>query len=295
MTTQPTKTQQETTKTTKKKRKCVVDTSAVRPAISSSTTDHNTYFRETFADDTLMASTYIRMEVIRRWVCDFIRAALLVKMYASVSDALALLEQDFGSRQCKSTVAMVCSTLRRNGTLQDTAAAAEEVGRMAVAFLDTFDAVFPARIDNRSRCQIGGRGLDVDFNTLLVDLQQFYEGFVKPVTNCEINSFLQLAKPRGRCQELIENKSSRKREAVKALKTFQHTSTHITCVECSQLGDAVIALEMPRKLSIVHTDKSFVGLCKALGLTSIKIKSAIAIHNERVAAGGPKADDATSA
>jgi hypothetical protein len=261
-----------------KKRKCLVDTSAVRPAIGTSTTAHNDYFRNRFQNDSLTASVYIRMEVIRRWVCEFIRAALLVRMAGTVSNALYILEQDFGTRQCKATIAIIAATLGKFGSLSDTSGASEEIGRMAVLFLEMFDRAFPGWIENKSGCKIGSRGLDVDFNTLLVDLQTFYEHFRVPITDCKVNSFLQLAKPKGRSRQLLAGDGANKQEAVKNLSDFQSGDTHITCVECSQIGDAVIALECPHKFAIIHTDKAFEKLCLALGLTSLKISSVKAIH-----------------
>jgi hypothetical protein len=77
------------------KTKYLIETSAVRPALGSSTTAHHQHFAEQVKGGSLWTSTYIRMEFIRRWFCDMVRIALTIEQCASVVDALVILEQDF--------------------------------------------------------------------------------------------------------------------------------------------------------------------------------------------------------
>ena len=260
-------------------KKILVDTSALRPALGQSTKRHEEQFRNATADGHLWTSVYIRMEFIRRWVCDFIRLALEVDQFDSVDEALVYLEQDFSSRAVKGTVAVVATLLRENGAIQNRGTATEEIGRMAVGLLRHFDHVFKARIRNKCECQIGGRELKVDFDNLLEDLRDFYEQFRTPVLDCEVNSFLQFRKLHGRTRKLT-TPDTIKESAVKELNKFDAQGTWITCSECRKIGDAVIALEQQNSWVLAHLDNAFNALCDALGKQHIQIPSVRAVENE---------------
>ena len=81
-----------------KSTKILVETSALRPALGQSTKRHEEHFRNATAGGHLGTSVYIRMEFIRRWICDLIRLALEVDQFESVDEALVYLEQDFRPR-----------------------------------------------------------------------------------------------------------------------------------------------------------------------------------------------------
>jgi hypothetical protein len=56
------------------------------------------------------------------------------------------------------------------------------------------------------------------------------------------------------------------------------------CDDCRKIGDAVIALEQPADVCLVHIDKTFTKLCPFLKREHKQIKSAIAIDKEVMAA-----------
>lgn len=59
--------------------KILVETSAVLPAIGFSNSAHNAHFQSSVAQGGLYTSIYVRMETIRKWVCEAIEFAELVK------------------------------------------------------------------------------------------------------------------------------------------------------------------------------------------------------------------------
>src|SRR5712692_6592412 len=72
----------------KKKRKYLIETSAIPVALAESTPKHCQHFEEEIKDGELYSSIYIRMEFIRRWICEHIRIALTIAHFENVHDAL---------------------------------------------------------------------------------------------------------------------------------------------------------------------------------------------------------------
>jgi hypothetical protein len=262
------------------KRKYLVETSAVRPALGSSTTAHNQHFAEQMKDGRLKTSTYIRMEFIRRWVCDTIRMALTIEQCGDVADALILLEQDFRPRHVKGVLAGMAQWLRETGAIRNKRAAVEEVASQAVRWLKLFDAVFPSRIANLCKCQIGGKELRVNYNHLLDELHTFYESFLTPVTDCEVNRFLDFGNRRGLTATLLQAVKVHKLPIARQLGDLVAEETWITCRECSTIGDTVIALEQPLSWCLVHLDGTFNELCAARGRPHKQIQSALAVEKQ---------------
>jgi hypothetical protein len=260
--------------------KYLVETSAVRPALGSSTTARNQHFAEEVKGGTLWTSTYIRMEFIRRWFCDLVRIALTIAQCDEIKDALIILEQDFSPRNVKGTLAGIALFLQERGAITNTHTAAEEVASQAVRWFKLFDRVFPSRIANLCKCQIGGRTRKVDYNHLLDDLRDFYESFLTPVLDCEVNAFLDFANPRGRTATLLEDTRVRKLPVGDKLADLAEHGTWVTCEECSTIGDAIIAIEQPPSWCLVHLDNSFNELCQARERPHKQIKSVKAVEKE---------------
>jgi hypothetical protein len=263
-----------------KKPKYLVDSAAVRPAIEKSTPQHFEEFRKATADGTLWSSTYVRMECIRLWICAYIRTAILIDSYHSVSAALVRIEQDFHGRRIKASMAVLADYLATRGVDHRPRAAAEEIGRLAVRWLQRFDKVFASRIPNSCKCQIGGSALQVDFDHLLPDLRSFYESFREPVTDCEVNAFLRLGARRGRTGRLLASDDVLKLRVGEQLARYRDQGSWITCTECSKIGDAVIALELPKPYTLVSADASFLALCKSLGRSVKQIPSVVAVDRD---------------
>jgi hypothetical protein len=251
--------------------KYLVETSALRPALGSPSHKHNQHFSDAVRDGELFTSVYIRMEFVRHWICYFIRAALYFRQCDNVANALYHLEQDFG-RGPKDALSMIQQHLAGCGSLSS-ATSAEEIASLAMRFLERFDNVFPKSIENSCRCQIGGNSPEVDYDSILHDLYAFYEAFLAPVQDCQINKFL---RSRRRAESLTKNEALAGLSAVKNLTDLQRRSKWITCTECRRIGDAVIALDQPASHCLVHIDQAFDKLCPALERDHKPIASAVA-------------------
>ncbi len=260
------------------KLKYLVETSAVRPALGSSTTAHNRHFAEKTAGGSLWSSTYIRKEFIHRWVCDMIRIAVTIEQCDNVSDALIILEQDFSPRNVKGTLAAVAQMLRETGALDNKRLAEEEVASLAIRWLKLFDKDLASRIANLCKCQIGGRTPAVDYNNLLDDLHSFHEEFRTPVLDCEVNAFLAFVDPSGRAASLLADPEVCELPVGQKLQQYAAKQTWVTCKECASIGDAIIALEQPPSWCLVHVDRSFNHLCRARDRAHLPLKSVQAIN-----------------
>lgn len=234
-------------------------------------------FTERVGDSDLYTSVYVRMESIRRFVRSQIRVAIRIKQFDSVSDALYHLEQDFGIRDVKATVATLADFMRNRAAMSSPEDAAEEIGRTAVHWLLEFDEQFSSRINNSSQCSIGAMQLEVDFNTLLTDLHAFYEEFSTVVEDCPVSTFLEKSK---RLKNVLESESCESLDVVKAYRDLRANGKVISCKACAKLGDLIISLEVPQRIGIAHVDDSFIPLCSSQGINFCKIPSERSLYSE---------------
>ncbi|MCC6559196.1 MAG: hypothetical protein IT372_40235 [Polyangiaceae bacterium] len=79
-------------------RKLLVESSAVPAAIGRTTEAHRALFDEISRDAELHASVYIRKELLRRWLVDYVHLTQVIARSPSVADALRRLSNDFSGR-----------------------------------------------------------------------------------------------------------------------------------------------------------------------------------------------------
>jgi hypothetical protein len=260
--------------------KFLIETSATPAATAFSTNEHCAHFQGKFEGEELWTSTYIRMEFIRVWICAFANVAATIALSENVSDALVVLEQDFSPRKVKAALRVVASLLRQNGMMNNSRAAAEEVASFGINLLNRFDKIFARRVTNVCKCQIGNREAPKDFNNCVSQLAAFASDFATPITDCEVNDFLQLSKRNGRAAKLLADPQVVKLKASKGLAAFHSEGTWITCKECSKIGDVLISLEQPKHNNLVHVDASFDVLCPSQAKPHTLLKSVLAVRKE---------------
>ena len=84
-----------------KKKKYLIETSAVLVAMGGSTADHRDEFQRTVADGALFTSLYIRKEFIRRWICYLIHLAFYRDQFGNLADAMDHANEAFSIRECQ--------------------------------------------------------------------------------------------------------------------------------------------------------------------------------------------------
>ncbi len=258
--------------------------------MGQSTPNHCEHFKQETSDGDLYTSFYVRMEFIRRWICEAARLAFSVAHFSSVEGALYYLEQDFRPRQNKAIIATISAFLQQIGPLRSVRAISEECASLAIRWLELFDIVFSRKTANTCGCKIGGLTPDVDFNTLLSDLNEYYKLFLTPVTDCPVNRFLQLDKKNGRSVPLLNDASAKSLPVVETLVKYSDEGAWIACEQCARIGDAVIALEQPGSWTLVHVDKAFDNLCTTLKRNHKKINAARAFDKDLYRKLNPKSE-----
>ena len=200
--------------------------------------------------------------------------ACIVNQCNSIADSFHYLEQDFAKRNLKAgyfALGTAWENFRRASSPEQLA---EEFAHLALAALRKFDKFLASYINNSCKCQIGSKPLQVDGNSLLDDLEDFYIVFMTPITDCKVNDFLNLSDARSSASKVISDPKAAKGSAAQQLKKYQEDKQWITCKECAKIGDVVIALEQPRSWTLVHGDKkSFPDLCAALGKKEVYVSS----------------------
>jgi hypothetical protein len=259
------------------RKKYLVETSAVLPAIDFSLPDHNEHFRTETAGADLFGSVYVRMEVLRRWVCELIEFAELMEQCSTVADCFTHWSQLYGRRP-KLAGDLVAWMLRQNGVVRNDNPheVATEVAQKAIDLLRAFDLVTSARINNTAKCQIGGMNFAVDFNHLLPELSALRKEFLSGIEDCPVRAFLQLGNARGRAAKLAEQlkgKTTKKEKNIAAPLREALALERVNCRECKKIGDQIIALEQPQSVTLVHVDSSYDTLCTCTGRPHLKLRA----------------------
>ena len=157
-------------------RKYLTETSAVPVAMSLSTEAHVRHYADAVRDGQQWTSIYVRKEFIAGFFCELVHLASVIAQQSSVRDALLLQSNQFRIRAIKVDMIAITDLLVQHRAMDNPHAAAEEIGRLAINWLKTFDKVFRNRIPNACGCRIGQKRPSIDYNTLLKDLSAFYEG-----------------------------------------------------------------------------------------------------------------------
>ena len=138
----------------------------------------------------------------------------------------------------------------------------------------------PDKTPNQAGCLIGLKRPSIDYNTMLKDLNDFYEEFTEPVSDCPINEFVGIGSSQGRGPALLSEESLQKIDSVRQLTTLLEAGTRFVCDDCRKIGDAVIALEQPEDQCLLDLDNAYNKFCPILKREHKQIRSAIAIDRQ---------------
>lgn len=259
--------------------KLIIETSCVPVALYETTRAHRAHFDSQIGDGELWSSVYIRKEFIRRWIRDYISAAMLVEHFGTVSEALAHIEQSFAARELKGGLHVIAALLQEKGLVTNAKAVGKEIGRLAIGKLKKFDLLFRRRISNSCGCQVGAKPLRVDHNRFFEDLQAFIDA-TDDFPNCPVNDFLNFSSVHGRARRLLSHPAAAATKAGDNLARLVADGARVDCAKCARIGDAVISLEQPKSWQLVHIDHDFAALCDASGRQHRPVKSQRASERE---------------
>jgi hypothetical protein len=265
------------------RRNFLVETSAVPAATNASTKAHCQHYADAVRGGRQWTSLYIRKEFVYRFFCELAYVAFYIAKRTSVKDALILLSQRYSIRKIKVDMTAIAHLLEQRKVMDNPHIAAEEIGRLAIHWLKTFDRRFPDLTPNACGCRIGHKRPSIDYNTMLKDLNAFYMDFTEPVDDCPINDFVGIGDRAGKGQALVTEKTTQKIDSVENLAKLLSAGTRFVCDDCLKIGDAVIALEQPTDHCLVHIDNAYNKFCRFLKREHKQIRSSIAIDNEQMA------------
>jgi len=266
------------------RRKLIVESSAVPAAMGRTTEAHRARFEELRGDATLHTSAYIRKELLLRWVVDYVHLAQVIAESPSVADALRTLSHDFSGRAKGSYLNALADleVLRaRCADPGDVRQVARKVAHAALQLVWDFDEVFADHIENKSTCRLGNLEVPDEGNDLIEGLVAFCKHLREPVRDCAVNTFLDFGNAEGHVAKLLACKAVARLEKTREpLATFASEGRWITCRECAQIGDPVIAMEhaaqaAPGEYRLVHTDHAFDRYCPCLGLDHERLPAAV--------------------
>lgn len=256
-------------------KRCLIESSVVRSVLGFGSSAQAKEIRAATDGAELWSSTYLRMEFVRGVVCSMAQMAIVVRRFDTCAQALSYLSNDFSVRDVK-VYLQVAGRLLDMSVPKTTTAWADTIASEAVKILRRFDKKFPSRIRNKSRCQIGSRNPKIDYDTLIDDLNSYCRDFLTPVTDCEVNAWLDLANARSDASALIKVLMGAAITSVDQMADMKANETHVTCRECVKISDSVIALEQPESVTLVYSDNAFNALCPALHKPGVQVPSAVA-------------------
>ncbi len=98
--------------------------------------------------------------------------------------------------------------------------------------------------------------------------------------DCDVNDFLGIGNPTGRGASLVFEETTRNLDSVKEMAKLLKRGDRFSCGDCRKIGDAIIALEQPPDVCLVHIDRAFNRFCQFIGREHKHMKSATAIDKE---------------
>lgn len=273
-----------------------LDTSvAVHILVSSS--EYKAYFETQFGARPRYINQYVHMELVRALLIPLIDFYFVLALYSNktVDDALALWSQNFAKRRLKIVLLIVPGLMAAQqidiNREDNKESALQVLGLLIKRYWGKMRTVFVNTSEDATRCGRATVKLLAKPNDFAIGFRSFLESFddVKACRNaCRIDHFV-LERKKDEVTALLNSaedikKTTRNKpilDILEALKKIRETSGEVcTCRHCSKIGDAVVALQVPRGMRLEHTDKAFDHISPVLGQAHKLHPSMIAVHTQ---------------
>jgi hypothetical protein len=257
----------------KKKQKYLIETSAVLATLGHTSAGQKAAVALATNGEACATTIYVRKEFIAFYILPIVRFAFEVSQFENVGDALVVLSQQFSPRNLKTYLLAIANILRKHGQLKNSFEASEDIARIAIHTMRAFDSQLARVAQNSCKCSIGAKPLLIDYDQLHDDLRVFIRS-QDNVDDCEINDVLRFhSDKQSEAKKLLVIAGVAQTAAGAKASSFGDAKKWISCRECKQIGDFVIALDHPKGYCLVHTDSAFDVLCAATGRSHVKIPS----------------------
>lgn len=275
-----------------------LDTSVLRPMLLGSRI-YREYFSDQFGQDNLYISRYVKMEFRRSFIKALIDFYFMLDMpqMRTIDDAFSLWSEKFRTSELKA-ILQIAGQLFATQSLSTSnphhkKKALIELARLIKRYQIKLNGKFKDTATDTPRCARGGVTLNLkmtDLDSIKKSLREFVDKFNDVDNcrnNCRIDTFL-LTRRKTTVERYVElgNKSPKnddtkgfKKIAENFEEVLQNGSKSCTCKRCEKIGDAVIALDAPRDMTLEHTDSSFNHLCPPIAQPHRHHRSQTAIVN----------------
>lgn len=270
-----------------------LDTTAVNHLLYSSAECREAVLK-VIGDSRHEISRFVRMESFRGFINILINTYFAVKNSPTVQGALEYLSHDYHPRRMKVVVKTASfwldmydfESVAKVATLQ-------RLGHFIVECAHRFDDEFHSRYCRKKLdCELGKLAFPngaFDEDGIFNFIEEFNRIDKNP--ECDLCEFRE-AQRRNLQRNGIELYSEKQRERFKKTKYKGYTAQaeHLAVIDsisdelphncnwCKKVGDSIIALECPKKSTLVAIDQSFGPLCEILGKSNVSLPSHVALH-----------------
>jgi hypothetical protein len=257
-----------------------LDSSVVRPMLLGSYA-YRQYFQAHFRDAQCCISPYILMEVYRSYLRNLIEFYFTLKLpqILTLGDALTYWSNRFQGSKHKAIQQMMAQLVDQGADhpdlFQDKQSVLIAIDLLMQSFVTSLNHHFVNTGHDSTNCTRAKITLNVEAEDFAAELLRFVAAFDNTEycrQHCRIDEFL-LQDCQAEVVTYIQQKdslpkNSQSRGFIKiadALKQILEQGAEVcSCRRCEQIGDAVIALDSPKEMTLEHTDHSFDYLCPPL-------------------------------
>lgn len=254
-----------------------LDASVARSLLLA-TQAYKQYFDNQFKEQSLYISNYVQMEIKRSYLINLISFYFVLRLETinSIGDAIALWSNKFKSSELKAILQLIPQLFSTHQLNFSSPQDKEKALSVLAIYIKRFELILRKKFNNTNidstACTRAEVPLNIDLKNPASGLKQFADEFGDVKTcrsKCQIDQFL-LTQYRAEIEQLVEIASQLPKNTntrgfiniANNLKEILATgATACDCKRCEKIGDAVIALDAPRRMQLEHTDKSFDYLC----------------------------------
>jgi hypothetical protein len=241
-----------------------VDTSVMRPLISSSSAVKNYYLKE--LSESLYYCSYIRMEFIRGFIVPAISFYFTLRMptILSISDAISLWSQKFQPRELKTILSMISGLLEGHQFDFNDLKEKEKSCQIVADYIRRIMTIIPKKFKDigieTNMCFKSNLKIDFNPDSLDKTFREFIDSFhANKVKDCNIHVFIE--KNNSQIEKIIDKRGLQiedsNPEGFTEIVDELSSGIKNSCKYCSKIGDLIIALISPSDMRLEHTDNSF--------------------------------------
>lgn len=256
-----------------------LDTSVMRSLLLS-TQIYQQYLEFQFTNKKLYISNYVQMEIKRSYLVNIISFYFVLNLDAinTIGDAFALWSNKFKGSELKAILQVIPQLFIDRQLNLSNPKDKEKALSLLTIYIKRFNLVIKTKFNNTNDLTLCARALvplDINSNNPEPGSKKFLLEFGDTKTcrsKCQIDRFI-LVHYRKEIEQLIEVASQLPRNT--NTRGFLNVASNLKeilalgekacdCKRCEKIGDAVIALNVPRDLRLDHTDNSFDYLCPSI-------------------------------